>query len=58
MFGVITNPNIYGVPENFFNVTGTEFYDYRELYEWDEPAYTADGKKDAISLLFRHNPVD
>ena len=25
------NDNIYSIPENFFNITGTEFYDYKEL---------------------------
>ena len=25
------NDNIYSVPENFFNITGTDFYEYKDL---------------------------
>lgn len=54
-FEIITDrSNIYAIPENFFNVTNTEFYEYESLKESViTPSKTlVGGKKDAISLLY------
>ena len=52
------NDNIFSVPEKFFNVTGTEFYEYKELQPGVKAKETPSGEKDAISLLYSDESVD
>ena len=52
------NDNIYSVPENFFNITGTDFYEYKDLQSGVTATETASGQKDAISLLYSDEGVD
>ena len=52
--------NIYAIPEKFFNVTGTKFYEYNDLQESnqkdsDELSITP---QDAISLLYSNEDID
>lgn len=56
---IFSNAKLIGVPENFLNVTGTDFYDYKEVQRHVEGTRkTADGKFDAISLLYSDDAVD
>ena len=40
------------MPEKFFNITGTKFYEYEELMDGVTPKITESGEPDAISLLY------
>ena len=54
---VSNNVWIWGVPENLLYVTGTEFYEYKDLQEGPD-VYKTDGEEDAISLLYSTEDVD
>ena len=54
---VSNNVLIWGVPENLLYVTGTEFYEYKDLQEGPD-VYKTDGEEDAISLLYSTEDVD
>jgi len=57
-FAYIDDPNLLGIPENYFDVTGTEFYEINDIQGGSNPSKTSDGKPDVISTLYNDDAVD
>ena len=54
----VTKAKFIGVPENFLDVTGTEFYEINDIQEGANPTLTMDNKPNVISTLYNDDGVE